>query len=165
MLAEDHGLTVGHIQPLLGAMPGKTFALLDFTLDGNSRQLSSRRPPNLTEVERRLRMVPDVAIGPSSSLPSRASSHIGEKVSPRSVVQQQKEHNRTISMLLMQRSVIPPGATPASHNREEEDAGVVMQTHIGQDGCVRRYVAVKPSPRDVITELAFQRSSRSRRFS
>lgn len=74
MVGEAHGLTVGHIQPVISAShaaaplstpvtygsPRHLFRSWDRSIDGNTRCLSTRAPPKLSSVEIALRSLPEV---------------------------------------------------------------------------------------------------------
>lgn len=153
MLSDDHGLTVGHIQPLLGSMEGHTFRMLDCMMDGNTRQLSSRRPGNLSEVERRLRVVPEVTLGPSKRELCSSTS--------RSQLQQERERATAVASLMMTMqdransnaapSVMVPTPPPPRGGK-----GSSCQSDMLEDWS-KEERAPKCSPRDLVASLAAQR--------
>jgi hypothetical protein len=162
MLSDEHGLKVGHIQPLLVSMHGHSFGLLDCMMDGNTRQLSSRRPPAFSEVEKRLRIVPDVTIGPSTASALNTDPHhvaAISKLTPRYQRQREKERAVAIADIMRQEDSMqhrvkasdelsrpipqPPRAVAACG--DEHDAESVL-------------LLPKPSPREIVAQLANRRA-------
>jgi hypothetical protein len=162
MLSDEHGLKVGHIQPLLASMHGHSFGLLDCMMDGNTRQLSSRRPPAFSEVEKRLRVVPDVTIGPSTASALNTDPHhvaALSKLTPR--FQRQREKERAIAIADIMRH---EGSQQHRGNACDEIALTIPQppravaAYGDEDEAESVFLLPKPSPRDVVAQLATRRS-------
>lgn len=79
---EEHGLLVGHVQPLLDSMPTDHFRYLDCVLDGNSTCLSMRNVPKLNKVDVAMRCCPAVAPPPDSPSSSRVRKEIIGTIPP-----------------------------------------------------------------------------------
>ncbi|CUG91426.1 Hypothetical protein, putative [Bodo saltans] len=173
MLSDEHGLKVGHIQPLLGSMHGHSFGLLDCMMDGNTRQLSSRRPPQLTEVEKRLRIVPDVTIGPSiASALNTDPQHLAavSKLTPRFQRQREKERAVAIAMIMhheqhkQQKQRGSSDEDPLMYHIPHPPP--VLATAVGVEGddtesALEEEDAGPPklSPRDMVSQLATRRTN------